>query len=92
MVCACRRQSTPNNKLAALTRKMNKMSELMSDPANLEQVKENLQKYTEVLEEFNELQKQYPKLLSKDECVTDTGQWYELKRINIEEFKTRADE
>ena len=37
------------NKLAALTRKMNKMRELMSDPANLEQVKENLQKYTEVL-------------------------------------------
>ena len=80
------------NKLAALTRKMNKMRELMSDPANLEQVKENLQKYTEVLEEFDELHKQYQELLSKDECVTDTGQWYEPKRIVIEEFRTGADE
>ncbi|XP_031438690.2 uncharacterized protein LOC116224090 [Clupea harengus] len=79
------------NKLAALTRKMNKMRELMSDPANLEQVKENLQKYTEVLEEFDELHKQYQELLSKDECVTDTGQWYEPKRIVIEEFRTGAD-
>ena len=80
------------NKVAALTRKMNKMSGLMSNPANLEQVKEDLQGYTEALEEFNGLHKRYQKLLSEDECVTDTEQWYEPKRIHIEEFKTRADE
>lgn len=45
-----------------------------------------------MLEEFKELHKQYQDLLSKDECVQDTEQWYEPKKINIEEFKTKANE
>lgn len=45
-----------------------------------------------MLEEFKELHKQYQDLLSKDECVQDTEQWYEPKKINIEELKTKANE
>lgn len=80
------------NKSGALTRKMNKMTELMSDPRNLEKVKENLQKYTEMLEEFNVLHNRYQALLSKDERATDTEQWYQPKMININEFKTKVDD
>jgi len=47
------------NKSATMIRKMNKMTELMSKPANLEPVKENLQKYTDMEKELNELHKQY---------------------------------
>lgn len=80
------------NKCAVLTHKMNKTTELMCDPVNLEKVKENVQKYTEMLEDFKDLHKQYQQLLSKDECVVDTEQWYEPKLKNINEFKIKADE
>ncbi|GAA6102999.1 uncharacterized protein LOC111197647 [Tachysurus ichikawai] len=71
---------------------MIKTTELMSDPVNLEKVKENVQKYTEMLEELTGLHKSYQQLLSKDECVAETEQWYEPKLININEFKFKADE
>ena len=79
-------------KCAALTRKMNQTTGLMSDPVNLEKVKENVQKYTDMLEEFKNLHKRYQQLLPKDECAADTEQWYEPKLININEFKIKADE
>jgi len=75
-----------------LTRRMNKATELMCDPVNLEEVERNVQKYTETLEDFNNLHKQYQQLLSKDECAADTEQWYEPKLININEFKIKVDE
>lgn len=68
---------------------MNRKTELISDPVNLEKVKENLQKYTGMLEEFNDLHKCYQVLLLKDECVADTEQWYEPKMINIVSMSSR---
>ncbi len=78
------------NKTTSMTRKMNKMTELMTDPANLEVVKENLQKYTEMEEEFKELHRQYQNLLTKDEYVQETEQWFEPKSATIDEFKSKS--
>ncbi|KAL2083621.1 hypothetical protein ACEWY4_021394 [Coilia grayii] len=78
------------NKGAALTRKRNKITELMSDPLNMNQVRERFQKYTEMLEEFNDLHKRYQALLSMDERISDTEQWYHPRMKSISDFKTKV--
>ncbi|KAK0143192.1 hypothetical protein N1851_018684 [Merluccius polli] len=80
------------NKCAALTRKLNRITELMTDTVNLHKVKENVQKYNDMFEEFNDLHKQYQQFLSQEECTADTDQWYEPKLININEFKSKAEQ
>lgn len=67
--------------------KMNKMTELMADAANLEVERENLHKFTEMEKEFKELHRQYQNLLTKGKCVQSTQQWFEPNQGTTDELR-----